>query len=135
MLTYGDGVADVDLAALLQTHHKKNRMATMSGVIPPGRFGEVLREKGDVIAFNEKPKQSESLINGGFFALDKSIFKELPNDDTLSFETHILPQLAKKKQLAVYPHEGYWQCMDKVRDMELLNAEWHSESPPWKIWR
>ena len=134
MLTYGDGVADVDLAALLQTHRQKARMATMSGVIPPGRFGEVLREKGDVIAFNEKPKHSESLINGGFFALDRSIFKELPDDDTLSFETHILPQLAKKKQLAVYPHEGFWQCMDTIRDMEHLNAQWGSGKPPWKIW-
>lgn len=135
MMTYGDGVADVDLSKLLTTHRSKKRLATMSGVIPPGRFGEVLREKGDVIAFNEKPKQSDALINGGFFAIDQRIFKELSDDPMLEFEKHVLPELAKKKQLAVYPHPGYWQCMDTIRDMEHLNAEWSSGKPPWKIWR
>jgi len=134
MLTYGDGVADVDLSALLTVHRGKKRLATMSGVIPPGRFGEVLRDKGEVIAFNEKPKQSDTLINGGFFALDRNIFKELSDDPTLEFEKHVLPELAKKKQLAVYAHGGYWQCMDTVRDMELLNAEWNVGNSPWKIW-
>src|SRR3989338_156753 len=134
MLTYGDGVADVDLAALLQTHRQKARMATMSGVIPPGRFGEVLREKGDVIAFNEKPKHSDALINGGFFSVDRRIFRELSDDPALEFEKHVLPELAKKKELAIYAHEGFWQCMDTIRDMEHLNAQWTSGKPPWKIW-
>ena len=135
MLTYGDGVADVNLAKLLETHRSKKRLVTMSGVIPPGRFGEVLREKGDVIGFNEKPKQSDALINGGFFAVDKRIFKELSGDLALEFEKHVLPELAKKRKLAVHAHEGYWQCMDTIRDVEHLNAEWKSGNPPWKIWR
>jgi len=134
MLTYGDGVADVDLSKLLATHRSKKRLVTMSGVIPPGRFGEVLRKKGDVIAFNEKPKRSDTLINGGFFAVDKRIFKELSGEQTLEFEKHVLPELAAKRELAVYAHEGYWQCMDTIRDMEHLNREWSEGSPPWKVW-
>jgi len=134
MLTYGDGVADVDLAKLLKTHRSKKRLVTMSGVIPPGRFGEVLREKGDVIAFNEKPKHSDALINGGFFSVDRRIFRELSDDPALEFEKHVLPELAKKKELAIYAHEGFWQCMDTIRDMEHLNAQWTSGKPPWKIW-
>ena len=135
MLTYGDGVADVDLAELLKTHHSKKRLVTMSGVIPPGRFGEVLREGGDIIAFNEKPKQSDALINGGFFAIDRRIFNELSGELTHEFEKHMLPELAKKKELAIHAHGGYWQCMDTVRDMEHLNAEWNTDAPAWKIWQ
>jgi len=134
MLTYGDGVSNVDLGKLLETHRSKKRLVTMSGVIPPGRFGEVLREGGDVIAFNEKPKQSDALINGGFFAINRGIFDELSDELTLEFEKHMLPELAKRKELAVYAHDGYWQCMDTVRDMEHLNAEWNSGNPQWKVW-
>jgi glucose-1-phosphate cytidylyltransferase len=135
MLTYGDGVADIDLSQLLETHRSKGRVATMSGVIPPGRFGEVLRDEGDIIGFNEKPTRSDVLINGGFFAVDQKVFDELSEDVSLEFEKHVLPELAKQKKLAVYPHGGYWQCMDTVRDMEVLNSEWHSGSAYWKVWQ
>jgi len=134
MLTYGDGVANIDLSKLLETHRDKRRMVTMSGVIPPGRFGEVLREKGEVIKFNEKPRQSDVLINGGFFCVDRSIFKELSDDPALEFEKDVLPRLADEKELAVYPHSGYWQCMDTIRDREVLKEEWDTGHAAWKVW-
>lgn len=134
MLTYGDGVADVDLDELLKNHRKHKTLVTMTGVRPPARFGEIIMDQGKVVAFDEKPEQTTMLINGGFFAVDPKVFKHIADDDALTFERHVLPELAKKGELSVMPHGGYWQCMDTIRDMELLNTEWNSGQAAWKIW-
>ncbi|MBI4087899.1 glucose-1-phosphate cytidylyltransferase [Candidatus Kaiserbacteria bacterium] len=140
MLTYGDGVADVDLGKLLAEHTKRKRLATMTAVHPPVRFGEVILKKdGSVQAFSEKPVHTESnmretLINGGFFAIDSKIFKRMSDDDALVFEKDVLTRLAKDGELVAVPHHGFWQCMDTIRDTEVLNDAWKGGSAPWKLW-
>ncbi|MDP3935233.1 MAG: glucose-1-phosphate cytidylyltransferase [Candidatus Giovannonibacteria bacterium] len=133
MLTYGDCLANVDLQKLLESHYASNKLATVTGVYPPGRFGEMVVSGGDVVSFAEKPPQSKH-INGGFFVLGPKIFTALSGDPLLNFEKHVLPKLAEEKQLALYAHPGYWQCMDTLHDMELLNEEWQRGSASWKIW-
>lgn len=139
MLTYGDGVSNVDLHSLLKAHRDKKRLVTITAVHPPVRFGELLIEKGDVMGFYEKPQQTESLtnehlINGGFMAVDSKIFSRMSDNEDLVFEKDVLTHLARDKQLAAVPHRGYWQCMDTVRDMEVLNEAWKSGVAPWKVW-
>ena len=141
MLTYGDGVADVDLRMLLAEHGKRKCLVTMTAVHPPVRFGEVMLKKdGTVRGFSEKPAHAQSdvnetLINGGFFAVDSKVFKRMPNDEMLVFEKDVLTSLAKDGELAAIPHHGFWQCMDTVRDTEVLNNAWKSGKAPWKLWR
>jgi|SRR3989344_4077953 len=138
MLTYGDGVADVNLRKLLAFHQKEKRTATMTAVHPPVRFGEVVFNGNDVVAFREKPDpkrhRSEHLINGGFFVLDAEIFNHMSSDSQLVFERDVLSRLAKRRHLAALPHRGYWQCMDTIRDKEVLNEAWGSGKAPWKLW-
>lgn len=139
MLTYGDGVCDVNLRKLIAYHDKKKKTATLSAVHPPVRFGQVVfDERGNVKAFREKPDpithRSEHLINGGFFVVDTKIFRDMSDDKRLVFERDVLGKLAKKRRLAALPHKGYWQCMDTIRDMEVLNEAWKSGKAPWKIW-
>jgi len=141
MLTYGDGVANVDLGKLLSEHTKQKSIVTMTAVHPPVRFGEVILKKdGTVQGFSEKPHYAESgmnetLINGGFFAIDSKIFKRMSEDDALVFEKDVLTQLAKDNELAAVPHHGFWQCMDTIRDTEVLNDAWKRGAAPWKLWR
>lgn len=139
MLTYGDGVADVDLHALLDAHRKKDRIVTMTAVHPPARFGEIILKDGEVTGFAEKPSTTnsftrETLINGGFFAIDSDIFSHMPDNEDLVFETDVLAPLSKKGELAAVPHRGYWQCMDTIRDTEVLNDAWKAGAAPWKTW-
>ena len=140
MLTYGDGVAAVDLGKLLSEHAKQKSIVTMTAVHPPVRFGEViLRKDGSVQGFSEKPGHAESgmketLINGGFFAVNSKIFKRMSEDDTLVFEKDVLTSLAKDGELAAVPHHGFWQCMDTIRDTEVLNDAWKGGHAPWKLW-
>lgn len=134
MLTYGDGVSDVDMQALLDVHAREKRIATVTGVHPPGRFGEIVVEGSCVKSFWEKPQVQVGYINGGFFAVEPSIFQFLSDDIQLNFEKDVLPELARKDQLAMHAHAGYWQCMDTIRDMELLNEEWQKPHVPWKLW-
>ncbi|MBI4093795.1 glucose-1-phosphate cytidylyltransferase [Candidatus Kaiserbacteria bacterium] len=134
MLTYGDGVGDIDLKKLIATHREKKKLVTLTGVFPPSRFGEVLLENGDVVGFNEKPARTDVLVNSGFYVVDRSIFTSLRDDNSLNFEKEVLPSLAERRELAVHPHGGYWQCMDTIRDMEVLNAAWASSDAPWKVW-
>lgn len=139
MLTYGDGVANVDLTALLKEHHSRKRLVTVTAVHPPVRFGELLIEDGDVVGFFEKPQQADShtnehLINGGFMAVNSKIFDHMSDNDDLVFERDVMTNLARDKQLAVLPHRGYWQCMDTIRDTETLNEAWKSGQAPWKVW-
>jgi len=134
LLTYGDGVANVDLRTVLDFHTKNNTIATITGVHPPARFGEVMFPHKGPVTFKEKPRVADTYINGGFFVLKKTIFKFFNDDEKLSFEKDVLPRVAGVNQLSVFKHDGYWQCMDTLRDVEFLNEEWSSSRAQWKIW-
>lgn len=134
MLTYGDGVADVDLRALLKFHRAHGKIATVTGIHPPARFGELISEGNQVVQFSEKPQARGGLINGGFLVFNRGVFEYLRDDDACALEQEPLVNLARDGQLMVYHHPGFWQCMDTVRDMNLLNELWESGKPPWKIW-
>ncbi|GAB4485720.1 MAG: glucose-1-phosphate cytidylyltransferase [Thermodesulfovibrionales bacterium] len=134
LLTYGDGVADVDVSAAAAFHRAHGRIATVTGVRPPARFGE-LRVAGDqVVEFGEKPAGGTSMINGGFFVFDRKMFDYLSNDENCTLEKDPLERLAREGQLMVHSHRGFWQCMDTLRDMSLLNEYWESGKAPWKLW-
>lgn len=134
MLTYGDGVADVDLPKLLAFHRGHAGLATMTGVYPPGRFGVIQVDGRRVVNFQEKPSVREGYINGGFFVLEPDVFRFLSDNPSLNFEKEVLPRLAAESHLSVFPHHGYWQCMDTLRDVEFLNDEWSKGNAPWKKW-
>jgi glucose-1-phosphate cytidylyltransferase len=134
MLTYGDGVANINLNELLAFHNSHGKIGTVTGVRPPSRFGELLVEKNRAVLFSEKPQTSSSLINGGFFVFNRKIFNYLTEDDNCDFEKGPLEELAKDGELMVYENKGDWACMDTVRDMEYLNKLWRSGQAFWKIW-
>jgi glucose-1-phosphate cytidylyltransferase len=133
-LTYGDGVSNVDLQACLKFHQAHGGLATVTGVQPPGRFGELQIERDLVTAFTEKPEASSRFINGGFFFLDRAFLDYLSDEESCVLEQMPLEQCAADRQLHVYEHTGYWQCMDTNRDWERLERDWASGSPPWKVW-
>ena len=133
MLTYGDGVADINIQDLLRFHHEKGRIATVTGVHPGARFGELSLAGDLAAAFREKPQIRDGWINGGFFVFNCKVFDYLGGDDCV-LEQEPLERLAADGELAVYRHDGYWQCMDTVRDMEQLNAEWARGDPSWARW-
>lgn len=134
-LTYGDGLSDVNLPALLDFHIKQKTVATVTGVRPPGRFGELtISSNGVAQQFNEKPQASEGRISGGFFVCEPSIFDVLPEQDDLVFEEAPLRTLVSQSQLSVFEHNGFWQCMDTYRDWQLLNTLEKSAKAPWKTW-
>jgi glucose-1-phosphate cytidylyltransferase len=133
LLTYGDGVSDVDLTALVEFHRAHHRLATVTAVRPPSRFGG-LRFEGDLVAeFTEKPQIGEGWINGGFMVFEPGMLRYLDDDDT-SLEVHALERMALDRQLAAYRHHGFWQCMDTLRDVRLLESLWESGKAPWKVW-
>lgn len=131
MLTYGDGVSDVDITALLAFHRSHGRLATVTAVRPPVRFGELSIKKNRVIKFQEKPQAGEGWINGGFFVFEPGVFNFILDDSTL-LEREPLEQLAEKGELMVYQHPGYWQCMDTLRDKATLEDLWMNDKAPWK---
>ncbi|MGH7905367.1 MAG: glucose-1-phosphate cytidylyltransferase [Candidatus Binataceae bacterium] len=134
MVTYGDGVADIDIARLMAFHSKHGKMATVTGVRPQSRYGELSIENGMVKIFREKPQVHEGWVNGGFFVFEPEALRLVDNDeDTL--ESGILARLAERQQLAVYHHEGFWQCMDTFREVQLLNGLWNDGRAPWAVWR
>lgn len=133
LLTYGDGVADIDIGALLKFHRAHGKIATVTGVRPPARFGELLTAAGAVREFREKPQASQGMINGGFFVLERAAFRYLDNDDTCVLEREPLERLAKDGELMMYEHPGFWQCLDTPRDLQHLQDLWR-EGAPWKIW-
>lgn len=134
MLTYGDGVADIDIKELLGFHYRQNKVATVTAVKPVGRFGSLLINENDqVISFIEKPVGDGAWINGGFFVLNPDFFKYL-NDDRTSLEREPLEDLVRAGQLAAYKHCGFWQPMDTLRDRKLLEELWHTGHAPWKVW-
>lgn len=135
MLTYGDGVADVDIRHLLDFHRNHGRLATVTAVRPPARFGGILFD-GDhatVTEFREKPQTGEGWINGGFFVFEPGVFDYLPDDKTV-LEGAPLERLARDGQLMAYKHHGFWQGMDTLRDRQLLEQLWASNTAPWRRW-
>lgn len=134
MLTYGDGVSNVDLHKLIAFHQEHKTLVTLTGVHPPGRFGEIHTDGPFATSFWEKPNRAEGYINGGFMLVEPEVLAYISEDESLSFEKHILPDVAKDRKMAILPHDGYWQCMDTLRDMELLNSVWKEGSAPWKLW-
>ncbi len=135
MATYGDGVSNIDLRALLDTHSRASKLGTVSAVRPSSRFGELGIQEGMVNTFAEKPQVAEGWINGGFMVLNKNAFDHVDEDSTdISLENGVLEKLAKDDSLAVYQHAGFWQCMDTYREMEMLNNMWNKGQAPWRLW-
>jgi glucose-1-phosphate cytidylyltransferase len=133
MFTYGDGVSNVDLGALLELHKKCGRTVTLTAVRPPARFGGLIFD-GDLIAqFTEKPQIGEGWINGGFMVMEPKILDYISSDDT-NLEAQVLEQLAREQQLAAYRHYDFWQCMDTLRDKRQLESVWKQGNAPWRRW-
>ena len=134
MVTYGDGVSDVDLGALLRFHREHGRLATLTAVRPPARYGGVIFDGPLVAHFTEKPQIGEGWINGGYLVFEPGIFRYLAGDLS-NLEADGMERLAADRQLAAYRHEGFWQCMDTLRDVRLLQSLWQGGHPPWKVWK
>jgi glucose-1-phosphate cytidylyltransferase len=133
MVTYGDGVGDIDVTALLDFHRSHGKLATVTGVRPPSRFGELVHEGDHVTSFDEK-LAGDQLISGGFFVFDRTVLDRLSPDPACILERAPLEGLARDGQLAVYRHDGYWQCADTVREVEVLREMWDRGDAPWRIW-
>ena len=133
MLTYGDGVCNVNIPHLIDFHKQQNKLVTMTAVRPPARFGQMMIEDHRVIQFKEKPQIGEGWINGGFFVLEPGITKYIRDDHT-AWEFESLEHIAADGQLAAYQHEDFWQCMDTLRDVHLLEKLWQDGEAPWKLW-
>ncbi len=125
----------VDIMKLLECHKKNKSIGTLTGVHPSSRFGELLVKAKNIVEFNEKPLVSQGFINGGFFVFDKKIFRYLSDNENLSLEHEPLGKLAADGELSVYKHDGFWQCMDTQRELDLLNELWKQRNAPWKIWK
>jgi len=134
MLTWGDGVSNVNLDRLLEFHRSHGKLATMTAVRPPARFGHLVLDGSAVSEFSEKPQAGEGWINGAFFVLEPGIFDYI-EDDTTQWEHAPMEQLAKDGELMAYLHEDFWQCMDTLRDKHLLESLWASGAAPWKLWK
>ena len=132
MLTYGDGVSDIDLDALLKFHKSHGKMVTVYAVHPGARFGELEMEKQKVIAFQEKPQTGQGWINGGFFIIEPEFFELIEGDGTI-LEREPLEKAAAAGELMAYQHDGYWQCMDTKRDRDALEELWGNNQAPWRV--
>lgn len=135
MVTYGDGVGDINIKNLLAYHKKRKHIGTITGVHPSSRFGELVIREGRIKEFNEKPQVKEGFINGGFFVFDRRFFRYLRAESNCYLEHEPLEGLGKSGQLSVYLHEGFWQCMDTQRELDILNELWRNKNAPWKIWK
>lgn len=134
LLTYGDGVSDVNIHGLIQFHRSQKKLATVTAVRPSARFGGLMIDEGKVAEFTEKKQSNEGWINGGFFVLEPQVLDYI-DDDTSIWERTPLEQLASSNQLSAYCHEGFWQPMDTLREFQLLESLWQSGNAPWKIWK
>lgn len=132
-LTYGDGVSDVDITALIAHHKKSGREATVTAIQPTGRFGALALDQDRVTGFVEKPKGDGQWVNGGFFVCEKSVLDRIAGDE-MPFEDAPLASLARDGELSVYRHNGFWAAMDTLRDKTQLERMWSSGEAPWKIW-
>jgi glucose-1-phosphate cytidylyltransferase len=134
MLTWGDGVSNVDLSALLAFHRSHGRLATVTAVRPPARFGHMTFDGNRVLEFSEKPQAAEGWINGAFFVLEPQVFDYVESDET-AWEKEPMERLSREGQLMAYRHTDFWQCMDTLRDKGLLEALWQKGDAPWKTWK
>jgi glucose-1-phosphate cytidylyltransferase len=135
LLTYGDGIGDVDVSQAIEHHRKTGRACTLTGVHPPGRFGELgIGDAADVIRFNEKPQSEGGYINGGFMVCDRRLFDYLPDDPGVMLERQPMDEMVRAHDLSVYRHEGFWQPMDTFQEYILLNKLWATGQAPWKVW-
>jgi len=134
MLTWGDGVSDVDIKELLAFHESHGKIATMTAVRPTARFGHLEMKGSEVVEFSEKPQTREGWINGAFFVLEPEVIDYIDDDKNVQWERGPLQKLARDGQLMAYKHESFWQCMDTLRDKRLLEELWDSGNVPWKVW-
>jgi len=134
MVTYGDGVSDVNIGKLVDYHQKHGKLATITGVRPPSMFGEVIEKDGQVISFEEKPQTSKGLINGGFMVFNREILNYLTTDENCDFEFGPLEKLADEGQVMTFKHTGFWECADTVRDVQHLNKLIETGKAKWKVW-
>jgi glucose-1-phosphate cytidylyltransferase len=134
MLTWGDGVSNVDLTKLLAFHRSHGKLATVTAVRPPARFGHMRFEGDRVLEFSEKPQAAEGWINGAFFVIEPPVFDFIEGDET-QWEKEPMERLAREGQLMAYRHDDFWQCMDTLRDKVLLDSLWQKGSAPWKTWK
>jgi len=135
MLTYGDGVSDINIMKLVEYHKNHGRLVTITGVKPPSMFGEVIEKDGLVLSFEEKPQTSKGLINGGFMVFNKKMLTYLTTDQDCDLEFGPLEKLAEGNEVMTYKHQGFWECADTVRDVNHLNKLWNSGKAQWKIWK
>ncbi len=133
MLTYGDGVSNLPLPELLSYHRERGRLATITAVRPPARFGGIVFDGEEVEGFAEKRQTQEGWVNGGFMVLEPGVFQYLTRDEDV-LEVDLLERLVQDRQLAAFKYEGFWQCMDTLRDKQLLERLWSEGQPPWKTW-
>jgi len=135
-VTYGDGVGDINIKNLIKAYRDSGLMGTVTGVHPSGRFGEMEISGNKVTEFNEKPNVGMGLINGGFMLFGKNVIKKYfrPGED-LILETEVLPEMVKDKQLGIYKHDGFWQCVDTPREYGILNNMWDTNKAIWKVWK
>jgi glucose-1-phosphate cytidylyltransferase len=134
LLTYGDGVCNVDLNKLLDFHKAHGKLATVTAVRPPARFGGLVFEGDMIREFTEKPQIGEGWINGGFMVFEPGVFEYLTKGDATVLEADALEQLARDGQLAAFRHDAFWQCMDTLRELKVLEKLWESGHPPWRLW-
>jgi glucose-1-phosphate cytidylyltransferase len=135
MITYSDGVADINIKKLVAFHKKHKKLGTVTGVNPPSRFGELIVKRDRILSFSEKPQVSQGMINGGFFVFKKDLFDYLTPDEDCDLEKGPLEELARKGQLMAFKHPGMWECMDTVRDRNHLNKLWGDRKAFWKVWK
>lgn len=133
LLTYGDGVSNVDVCKLIAFHQQQGRLATVTAVRPPARFGGMVLADNHVVEFKEKPQIGEGWINGGFFVLEPQVLNYV-RDDATDWERESVEMLVAENQLSAYRHQGFWQCMDTLRDVRYLQGLWQSGDAPWKVW-
>jgi len=134
MMTYGDGVCNLNLDELLAFHKSHGKLATVTGVIPSMRFGEIASRPDGAVDFREKTARNAAMVNGGYYVLSRKILERLEDRDDQDFEYGPLEDLADEGQLMMNRHEDFWHCMDNIRDMEALNNMWQEGNAPWKIW-
>ena len=134
MLTYGDGLSNINISKLIEFHQKEKKVGTLTATQPIGRFGSLNIENNSVLNFQEKPKGDNSWINGGFFVLDYEVFDYIPNGEEVIFEAEPLENLANKNQLNAFKHDDFWHPMDTMKDKSTLENMWNEGKAPWKLW-
>jgi glucose-1-phosphate cytidylyltransferase len=135
LLTYGDGVSNINIKKLVEFHKSHGKIGTMTGVHPASRFGEINTKNDLITVFNEKPQTKEGLINGGFFVFNREFFDYLDDHEDCILEAEPLEHLVADQELMLYKNEGFWQCVDTYRELELINSLWNQPNPPWKMWK